>query len=42
MTKVRSTLFLATVWAGVIVFMGIPVGRVVVAMTKCLFGTVAE
>ena len=42
MKTAGHALFLAMVWAGVIVFIGIPVGRMIVAFTVVLFSTVAE
>lgn len=42
MKTAGHALFLVMVWTGVIVFIGIPVGRVIVAMTQCLVSTVAE
>lgn len=42
MKTAGHALFLAMVWTGVIVFIGIPVGRVIVAITVDLFSTVAK
>ena len=42
MRMAAHALFLTVIWIGVIVFIGIPVGQVIFAMTLGLFSTVTQ